>query len=254
MELNRLYYGDCLEIMPQIADKSVDMICCDLPYGTTKNKWDSVISLERLWEQYERVIKDNGAIVLFAQMPFTAVLASSNLSLLKYELIWEKESGTGFLNANYAPLKSHENILVFSKAPAAYTKTDNSPMKYNPQMESGVPYKCKQGGIGANYDYEHNVNVTTVNEGNRYPKTILRFCRDKDKYHPTQKPVELIRYLIRTYTDEGETVLDNTCGSGTTAIAAIKEKRNWICIEKDDKYYEIAKKRIEQEQAQLSLF
>lgn len=252
LEINQIYNGDCLELMKDIPDGSVDAIICDLPYGTTRNQWDSVIPLDALWEQYKRLIKPNGAIVLFSQQPFTSVLVASNLSMFKYEWIWEKEMGTGFLNANYAPLKSHENIVVFSKGSAAH---NGNPMSYNPQMEQGKAYTCKQGKMVNNYDTAHMVeSIETKNDGKRYPKTVLKFNRDKDKFHPTQKPVDLIAYLVRTYTNEGETVLDNCCGSGTTAIAAIREKRNFICIEKDPHYYEVAKKRIETELSQPKLF
>lgn len=265
MKLNELYHGDCLEIMPQIADKSVDMICCDLPYEVLhKNnpnaQWDRILPFEPLWEQYERIIKDNGDIVLFAQGMFTAQLMMSNPKLWRYNLIWDKGRCTGFLNANRMPLRCHEDILLFYK----------SLPKYHPQMEIGVPSHPQGNGkhketnncygeykSGRAYDYDKGIKkVPPTRPDEKFPQSIIRIKKEHETtvYHPTQKPVELIRYLVRTYTDEGETVLDNTCGSGTTAIAAIKEKRNWICIEKDDKYYEVAKKRIEQEQAQLSLF
>ena len=251
-EINQIFNGDCLELMKDIPDGSVDAIITDLPYGTTRNQWDSVIPIDMLWKHYKRLIKSNGAIVLFSQQPFTSVLVASNLSMFKYEWIWEKEMGTGFLNANYAPLKSHENIVVFSKGSAAH---NGNPMSYNPQMEQGKAYTCKQGKMVNNYDTAHMVeSIETKNDGKRYPKTVLKFNRDKDNVHPTQKPVELLRYLIRTYTNEGETVLDSCCGSGTTAIAAIREKRNFLCIEKDPHYYHVAKKRIETELQQLKLF
>ncbi len=252
MEIDKIYNCDCLEGMKQIPDCSVDAIICDLPYGTTRNAWDSVIPLDQLWEQYKRIVKPNAAIVLFAQTPFDKVLGCSNLEMLKYEWIWEKEMGTGFLNANYAPLKSHENILVFSKGTAAHNGT---PMKYNPQMEQGTPYSCKQGDMVNNYDTAHMVKaIKTENDGKRYPKTVLRFDRDKDGWHPTQKPVDLLRYLIRTYSNEGDTILDNCMGSGTTAVACIKEKRHFIGFELNKEYFEKADKRIRFEKAQLTLF
>lgn len=240
----KLYNGDCLEVMKIIEDNSVDMILCDLPYGTTQNKWDSVIPLTKLWQQYERIIKDNGAIVLTAQTPFDKLLGCSNLKLLKYEWIWEKEAGTGFLNAKKMPLKSHENVLVFYK---------NSPM-YNPQMEVGLPYKCKKGGGTTNYNKDSKDNILTVNSGERYPKTILRFNRDKNKLHPTQKPVALFEYLIKTYTNENNLVLDNCMGSGTTGVACQRLNREFIGIELDETYFNIAKQRIERASETKELF
>ena len=238
----KLYNGDCLIEMNKIPDKSVDMILCDLPYGTTRNKWDCPINLNSLWQQYERIITDEGVIVLFAQTPFDKVLGCSNLGLLKYELIWEKEMGTGFLNAKYAPLKSHENILVFSKGSAAH---NGKPMTYNPQMEEGKPYKCSQGKMVHNYDTEHMIEgIVTENKGERYPKSVLRFNRDKDKLHPTQKPVALLEYLIKTYSNEGDTILDNTMGSGSTGVASINTNRNFIGIELNKEYFDIASNRI----------
>ena len=231
MELNKIYNEDCLEGMKKIPDKSVDMILCDLPYGITRNKWDSVISLDKLWEQYNRIIKDNGAIVLTAQTPFDKVLGVSNLKMLKYEWIWTKYSGTGHLNAKKMPMKNHENILVF------YKKLPT----YNPQMTKGTPYTQKSGKASSNYNPQER--VTTVNEGYRYPLTVQRFNNERG-LHPTQKPVALFEYLIKTYTNEGETVLDNCMGSGTTAIAAINTNRNYIGFELDEEYYNLANERI----------
>lgn len=226
--------GDCLEIMKDIPDGSIDLILCDLPYGTTKNKWDSVIPIDKLWEQYERIIKQNGAIVLFSQMPFSAELVHSNLKLFKYEWIWQKNNGTGFLNAKKMPLKIHENILVFYK---------KLPI-YNPQMRTGFkPYKCKQGRHSTNYGNYEQGHITKSN-GDRYPIDIINLKKDVG-LHPTQKPVALLEYLIKTYTNEKETVLDNCMGSGSTGVACIKTNRNFIGIEKDENYYNIAKNRIE---------
>ena len=219
--------------MKQVSDKSIDMILCDLPYGTTKNKWDSVIPLNKLWKQYERIIKDNGAIVLFSQMPFSAELVHSNLKLFKYEWIWQKDNGTGFLNAKKMPLKIHENILVFYK---------KLPL-YNPQMRTGFkPYKCKQGRHSTNYGAYEQGHITESN-GERYPIDIIEFKKDSG-LHPTQKPVALLEYLIKTYTNEGETVLDNCMGSGSTGVACVNTNRNFIGYELDEKYFEIAEKRI----------
>ena len=236
-----LRQGDCLEVMKDIPDKSIDMILCDLPYGTTRNKWDSIIPLNDLWIQYERIIKDNGAIVLFSQMPFTAELVHSNLNLFKYEWIWEKDNGTGFLNAKKMPLKKHENILVF------YKKLPT----YNPQMRTGFkPYKCKQGRHSTNYGAYEQGHITESN-GERYPIDIIEFKKDSG-LHPTQKPVALLEYLIKTYTNEGDTVLDNCMGSGSTGIASKELNRNFIGIEIDEKYYKIACERINNTQEKAS--
>ena len=225
--------GDCLELMKDIPDTSIDMILCDLPYGTTKNKWDSVIPLNKLWKQYERMIKDNGAIVLFSQMPFSAELVHSNLKLFKYEWIWQKDNGTGFLNAKKMPLKVHENILVFYK---------KLPL-YNPQMRTGFKtYKCKQVRHSTNYGAYEQGHITESN-GERYPIDIIKFKKDRG-LHPTQKPVELLEYLIKTYTNEGETVLDNCMGSGSTGVACINENRNFIGYELNEEYFSIAQNRL----------
>ena len=235
----KLIHGDCLEEMKNIPDKSIDMILCDLPYGTTQNKWDSIIPLELLWEQYKRIIKDNGAIVLFAQTPFDKVLGASNLKMLKYEWIWEKQQGTGFLNAKKMPLKKHENILVF------YKKLPT----YNPQMignEIRIIKRNKDGKTTDNYGkFTYDEQSTYVG---RYPTSILSFDRDKNKLHPTQKPVALLEYLIKTYTNEEEIVLDNTMGSGSTGVSCVNTNRKFIGIELDEKYFEIAKNRIEEAQ------
>jgi site-specific DNA-methyltransferase (adenine-specific) len=221
----KLLHGDCLDLMKNIADNSVDMVLCDLPYGTTE-----------LWKQYDRIIKDNACIALFAQYPFDKILAMSNISMLRYDYIWIKDNSTGFLNANKMPLKKTENILIF------YKKLPT----YNPQMKSGKPYVCKQGSGSSNLHYDENCGGhITVNKGLRYPDNVLKFNRDKEKFHPTQKPVTLLEYLIKTYTNEKETVLDNCMGSGSTGVACKNTNRNFIGIEKDDKYFEIAKQRIE---------
>lgn len=243
MEINKIYNMDCLEGMKGIPDKSVDMILCDLPYGTTaRNKWDTIIPFDKLWAQYNRVIKDNGAIVLTAQTPFDKVLGSSNIKNLKYEWIWRKESGTGFLNAKKMPLKDHENVLVF------YKKLPT----YNPQMRTGFkPYITKKGGGSSNYNPDKG--AITVSDGERFPLTSLMFKRDKDKFHPTQKPVALFEYLIKTYTNEGETILDNCMGSGTTAIACLNTNRNFIGFELDKEYYDKSIDRINKKEKQIEL-
>lgn len=244
LEINKIYNEDCLEGMKKIDDESIDCIICDLPYGTTKNSWDSVIPLDSLWTEYKRIIKPSGAIVLFAQTPFDKILGASNIEMLKYEWIWEKDSGTGHLNSNFAPLKKHENILVFSKKAACFVKNSDDAMVYHPQMGTGKPYVCKQGGIGTNYDYKNNKETITVNNGNRYPTSILKYNRDKSKIHPTQKPVELIEFLVKSYCPEGGLVLDNCMGSGTTAVACINTNRKFIGFEIEEKYFKIANVRI----------
>ena len=253
LESDKIYNMDCLEGMRRIPTASIDAIICDLPYGTTRNQWDSVIPLDKLWAEYRRIIKERGAIVLFAQQPFTSALVMSNPQMFKYEWIWEKESGTGHLNANYCPMKIHENVLVFSKSAACFVKNPTDAMIYNPQMRQGFePYRCKSGEGSSNYDGQ--VQVLTENNGERYPLNLLKFDRDKDAWHPTQKPVDLLRYLIRTYSNEGDTILDNCMGSGTTAVACIKEKRHFIGFELNKEYFDKACKRIDAERRQLSLF
>lgn len=234
----KLHNGDCLEAMKEIPDKSIDMILCDLPYGTTQNKWDSVINLDKLWGQYNRIIKDNGAIVLFAQTPFDKVLGSSNLKLLKYEWIWEKTTATGHLNAKKMPMKAHENILVF------YNKLP----KYNPQKTKGhspVHSYTKYQDDGSNYG-KTKIGISGGGSTERYPRSVILFKTDKQKesLHPTQKPVSLLEYLIKTYSDENDIILDNCMGSGSTGVACVETNRKFIGIELDEGYFEIAEDRI----------
>lgn len=256
LELNKIYNEDCLKIMPQIPDGSISAIIADLPYGTTRNHWDSIIPLDQLWAQYERIIKPDGAIVLFSQQPFTSMLVMSNPKMFKYEWIWEKDSGTGHLNSKFAPMKIHENICIFSKSAASFVKDKSKAMVYNPQYKKGKPYKGKGGLLGkGNYDNKWQKEVDTFNDGEHYyPTDIIKFNRDKEKFHPTAKPVELCQYLIRTYTNSGGVILDNCMGSGSTIVAAIRENRQYIGIEKEEKYFDIANKRIADETSQLSLF
>jgi len=213
--------------MNRIADHSVDMILADLPYGTTRNKWDVVIPFDKLWSHYERIIKPNGAIVLTAQTPFDKLLGASNPKLLKYEWIWEKTSATGFLNAKKAPLKSHENILVFYK----------SKPTYNPQKTEGhkpVNSYTKHSSDGTNYG-KTQLGISGGGNTDRYPRSVIKFASDKQKLalHPNQKPEPLWEYLIKTYTNEGDLVVDNTAGVLTTAVACENLNRFWICIESD---------------------
>lgn len=230
-----LLLGDCLDILPTLEDNSVDMVLVDLPYGTTACKWDSIIPLDKLWEQYNRICKEDAAMVFTAAQPFTTILAASNLENFRYEWIWEKPQGTNPMNAKVMPLKSHENILVF------YRK---KPI-YNPQMWYSTPYtgfsseESKIGEVYGSAKSKHRDNP----EGSRYPKTVLRFKQQKG-FHPTQKPVDLMEYLIKTYTNEGQTVLDNTMGSGTTGVACMNTGRNFIGIEMEEKYFKISENRI----------
>ena len=237
----KLFHGDCLEIMKDIPDNSVDMILCDLPYGTTRNKWDTVIPLDLLWKQYERIVKDNGAIVLFAQTPFDKVLGASNLKLLRYEWIWDKNKATGFLNSKKMPLKAHENILVF------YKKLPN----YYPQglVKKEVPTinKGNRGRMGEVSNYGV-ANKDAIQEYENYPRDVLKYGVVMKPVHPTQKPIELLEYLIKTYTDEGELVLDNCMGSGSTGVACQNTGRKFIGIELDEGYFNISKNRIAEAQ------
>jgi len=258
--LNQIIQGDCLEVMRDIPDKSVDMILCDLPYGTTACKWDTIIPFEPLWEQYERIIKDNGAIVLFGSQPFTSILVTSNLKLFKYEWIWKKSKGCNFTHAKNMPIKFHESVCVFSKAPIGHESIlKERRMVYNPQNLKRVNKKWSRP---RKYDTEHGLKreshkLERIIEFENYPKSTLEFGNSDNRergLHPTQKPVALFEYLIKTYTQPGEIVLDNCAGSGTTAVAALNTGRFFIGIEKEPKYVEIARKRVEQAQAQRSLF
>lgn len=240
-----LWNGDCLELMKDIPDKSVDMILCDLPYGTTQNKWDSVIPFEPLWKQYNRLIKDNGAIVLFGSEPFTSKLICSNIKNFKYNWVWQKNKCTGFLNAKKQPLNDNETISVFYKNQCIY----------NPQMtiaekiyKRGLVIRDKEKNIQQSDNYGEQKSFYQIDSGLRYPKRIQYFNNNdtQNQFHPTQKPVELCEYMIKTYTNENDIVLDNCMGSGSTGVACINTNRKFIGIELDNTYYDIAKKRIEE--------
>ena len=235
--LNKIIQGDCLEVMKDIDDKSIDMILCDLPYGTTACSWDTIIPFEPLWEQYKRIIKDNGAIVLTASQPFTSKLVMSNLKMFKYEWIWDKKNISNPFLAKYQPLKQHENICVFGGK------------NYFPVMEQREKlrkYKDKYGG-GESFNKKGTGEKEYTIKA-KYPKSILDFSNalQKGKFHPTQKPVALFEYLIKTYTNKGELVLDNCLGSGTTAVACQNLKRNFIGIEISKEYCKIAENRLKQ--------
>jgi site-specific DNA-methyltransferase (adenine-specific) len=233
MEKNKIYLGDCLELMPKhIEDKSIDMILCDLPYGSTQNKWDSVIDLDKLWTEYKRVIKDNGAIVLFSAQPFTSTLISSNYKDYKYSWYWLKNRATGVLNAKKQPLRNIEEICVFNVK------------KYNPQglIEVNQPSRNSK----KDYDnYGKGTSKQYIQKHTNYPKQLIEFDSVQRTIHPTQKPLSLIEYMIKTYTNEGDLILDNTCGSGTTGRGAKNLGRDYIMMEQDETYYEIACKRLE---------
>jgi len=239
LEINQIYLGDCLEVMRDIPDGSIDMILCDPPYGTTACKWDSIIPLEPMWEQLKRVIKPNGAIVLTAAQPFTTNLISSNMKMFRYTWIWDKDYSTGFANANRMPLKGFEDVLVFYKCLPIY----------NPQGLKEIKPKSRVRKMGSAGEVmgDHGNNTLCqkeyITKFTNYPNSCIKTKKEKC-FHPTGKPISLFEYLIKTYTNDGETVLDFTIGSGTTAIAAINTNRNYIGIEKDKNYYQIAQERI----------
>ena len=246
LEINKIYNMDCLEGMKLIEDKSIDMILCDLPYGTTnRNKWDIIIPFDKLWKQYKRIIKDNGAILLFADEPFTSELICSNKKWFKQRITWDKDRGSGFLNAKRMLLKQTEDIVLF------YNKQPT----YNPQMVDAPPDRIRPISDKSTESMNYG-KVKKVKAGNdynprlRYPTNLIKFssvkgeCNNLNRLHPTQKPVELCEWLIKTYSNEGELVLDNCIGSGTTAIACINTNRNYIGFELNKEYYELAKNRI----------
>ena len=247
LQINSVNNGNCLELMSDIDDKSIDMILCDLPYGTTACKWDTVIPFEPLWAHYKRIIKDNGAIVLTASQPFTSALVMSNTKLYKYSWIWEKENASNFFAAKFQPLNNTEDVVIFGKG--GCNNGTKNPLKYNPQGVDIVDKTVINGkGVGGMVGAAHK---TSMKEGRSYKQTqtgypfkTIRFKRDGEHIHPTQKPVALFEYLIKTYTNEGELVLDNCAGSGTTAIACLKTNRNYILIEQEIKYCDIANRRI----------
>ena len=239
MEINKIYLGDCLEIMPKIADKSIDMILCDLPYGTTNCKWDIIIPFDKLWNEYERIIKDNGAIILFGKNPFTAKLILSNEKLFRYELIWEKTRAGNNMQVCKQPSAIHENILVFYK---------NQPTYNDLKFKVDEKYIDKRKNIKDSfYKSEHYKGVMKrkADDGFRHPQSILPFNSVWHKdMHPTEKPVELFEWLIKSYSNENDLVLDNAIGSGTTAMACKITNRNFLGIEKDEKYFNMANNKL----------
>lgn len=247
-----LYLGDCLEKIKLLEDKSIDMILCDLPYAETGNKWDSCIDLKKLFVEYERIVKDNGAIVLTGTFRFGVQLYNTAPHLYKYDLVWEKDNGTNAPNVNYQPFRIHENIYIFGKG--RVTNGKRVAMQYYPQKTKGAPYCQKSGKVSENWKGGLKNIVTNNENGLRHPKTILKFNRDRQGLHSTQKPVALLEYLIKTYTNENETVLDNCMGSGSTGIACINTKRNFIGMEKDSHYFVVCKERIIESQNLVNEF
>lgn len=244
MELNKIYNEDCLEGMKQIPDKSVDMILCDLPYEIINSKWDKVIDFEKLWEQYERIIKDKGAIVLTAKGYFTYKLIASNEKLYRYKWVWLKNNATNFINAKNKPMTKHEDVLVFSKGVTANGNTNR--MNYYPQGIRQINRASKEGisKTGNHVGERPSHKKYYTQEYTNYPNDVLQFALDKNPIHPTQKPVSLFEYLIRTYSKKGETVLDTCMGSGTTAVACVKTGRNYIGFELDETYYKQSVERV----------
>lgn len=232
------WLGDCLELMRHIPDGSVDMILCDLPYGTTACKWDTIIPFEPLWEQYWRIAKPNAAIVLTASQPFTGLLVMSQINNFKYEWIWEKSRATGHVHARNKPMKKHENILVFSTGTTVHEAQSINRMNYYPQGLSEIkPKRRKNSTMSDSVMSARPSHKETFQTETNYPHSLLKIASEGRTVHPTQKPVALFEYLIKTYTNPGELVLDNCAGSGTTAIAAERAGRRWLCIEKDPAYY-----------------
>jgi site-specific DNA-methyltransferase (adenine-specific) len=232
--INQVIQGDCLEVMKDIPDKSIDMILCDLPYGTTACKWDTIIPFEPLWEQYKRIIKDNGAIVLTSAQPFTSALVMSNPDMYKHHWIWIKEKGTGFQVAKYRPMMKTEDIIMFSKKSA----------KYNPQMVTREkPLKYRYPTVQSKSNPIASYTNKEVISTHKFPENTLIFKTERGS-HPTQKPVALFEYLIKTYTNEGDLVLDNCAGSGTTGVACKNLNRNYILIEKEPEYIKIIEERL----------
>lgn len=237
-----LHHGDCLDILPTLPAQSVDAIIADPPYGTTACKWDSVIPLEAMWRELKRVVKPRGAVVLFASQPFTSVLIGSNLDWFKYELIWQKERTGAPGVAQYRPLPIHESIAVFGDGRTTY----------NPIMAEGAPYRVASTAGGKDHKFGFTGKAfVRVNDGERFPTSVLPFQTKRHNEHPTEKPLDLMRYLVQTYTNPGETVLDFTMGSGTTGVACAMEGRHFIGVELDAGYYEIATRRIESVQPAL---
>jgi DNA modification methylase len=258
IEINQIYHGDCLEVMKDIDDKSIDMILCDLPYGSTACKWDVIIPFEPLWEQYKRIIKDNGCIALFGSEPFSSHLRMSNIKNFRYDIIWNKKKPSNFQMMNFQPGRIHEIISIFSLSPAVYCNNKN--MNYFPIKTSIVPYIRKSSFYGSkNSTLRKGHSIKELGpklRTEKHPVSIIEFSNAniKIKCHPTEKPVVLCEYLIKTYTNKNDLVLDNCSGSGNTGIACENINRNYILIEKEKEYFDISKKRLDAYTAQGSLF
>ena len=250
IENNNIYNMDCLEGMKLIKDKSIDCIICDLPYGTTAHKWDSIIPFDKLWSAYERIIKDDGVIVLFATQPFTSKLICSNLDLYRYSWIWKKDKPTGHLNSKYAPLKATEDICIFSKSKVG--SLSKNKIKYHPPTLKEVNVKKKNNPNNTyrkSQGYKSDKNILNtdkefIQKYTNHPTNILTYSREKKAVHPTQKPIDLLSFLIKTYTKPGDIILDNTMGSGSTIVSAILNERDYIGFELDKSYFKIAEKRV----------
>jgi DNA modification methylase len=252
-----LHQGDCLEILPTLPAASIDAIITDPPYGTTACKWDAVIPFEPMWKELKRVIKPRGAIVLFGSQPFTSALVMSNPEWFKYEWIWNKSLGSNHLNAPFQPMKCHENVCIFSSASSTFSKSGS--MTYNPQKSSGEPYSKPNKAASMRKDIYRSIyrSQGVINtSGERYPLSVIDIsnANRRERIHPTQKPVALLEYLIKTYTNEGETVLDFTMGSGTAGVACVNTGRDFIGIEKDPDYFAIAERRINEAATPAPLF
>ena len=243
MKAFTLWHGDCLELMKNIPDGSVDLVLCDLPYKETGNKWDKAFPLDEVCKEFERIIKEDGAIVLTGTFRFGVQLFNLMPHLYKYDWVWEKDNGTNAPNVNLQPFRIHENVYVFGKG--RVTNGNRTPMKYNPQKTDGKPYCQKSGRMSENWKGGLGTVITDNKDGKRHPKTIQKFIRDKGGLHPTQKPVAMMEYFVETYTNEGDIVLDCCMGSGTTGVACVNTNRNFIGIELDEGYFNIAKERIE---------
>lgn len=238
-----LRLGDCLDLMPAIPDASIDAVIADIPYGTTDCKWDTVIPFAPMWAQLKRITKKNAAIVLFGSQPFTSALVMSNPKMFRYEWIWEKSLATGYLNANRAPMKAHENLSVFSENGHLFV----------PQKTRAKPYRATRGAVGDIIRDKSVGGYLTLSDGFRFPRSVIPFNSEADTEHGTQKPVALMSYLIRTYTNEGDTVLDFTCGSGSTLVACVQTNRNGIGIEKDAGYFAVTQRRVHEAQLQIPM-
>ena len=255
----QLFKGECLEIMKGIDDKSIDMILCDLPYNKLTTQWDKLIPMNKLWEQYNRIIKDNGAILLFAQQPFTSLLVGSNIDDFRHNIVWHKDKCANFIQAKYQPRKTTEDILIFSKQGSGFVHNSKNKCTYNPQMIDRKPRKPTQKTVRSKSLLEVRGEACDLQSSEdfiadkSYPENIVYFKTEhKNRLHPCQKPIKLLEWLINTYTNENEVVLDNCMGSGSTGVACVNTNRKFIGIEKDDNYFEIAKKRIEEVREDVS--